>query len=348
MSTKKNIKEYTFEILNQELDSVQQSKKKDIKKISDIFGRTQDVKGITAEEIEKLFFKSIDVSDKNSWEFLLEIYSRFYNRTKAKKQKEILQLIDTEIKKRLDPFITVNNINSVVTSAIGCDQSDLSEDTFNKFDDFCKEKNYSIQEGIAYLYVTLLIAARRISSSNDSVAKIERKIFSRFAEGDKNDPLFVKSIKKSLFDGKFAEKFKEITYLYDGFDEELTRLTKECNSKGEIISSKSTEIRDLKENISKLNDEISQKSLEIKDKESKITDLELALNKANDRNEYNENLYKQQFLSYKRNLSDKLKKELQLEIEGLEDISDTLSAVQKEKIQRRIDRIYKIIQKIGE
>ena len=46
MSSKKNKKEYTFEILCNEFDSIQKSKKRDIKKIADIFGRVQDVKEI--------------------------------------------------------------------------------------------------------------------------------------------------------------------------------------------------------------------------------------------------------------------------------------------------------------
>lgn len=349
MSNKKNKKEYTFDSLSQELDSIQQSKKKDIKKISDVFGRVQDVKGIKKEEIEQLFLKSISASDKNSWEFLLEIYSRFYNRFKAKKQKEIIQLIETEIKKRLDSFITSNDITSIASSIANEGKSGLLEECFDKVDVFCKEKDYLTQEVIAYLYVVLLIEARRIYSPNDViVAKIERTIFIRFAKGDNSDPLFVKGIKKSLLDGKFAEKFKEITYLYDGVDEELAKLKEDNRSKKEIIFSKSAEIRDLKENILKLNDEISRKSQEVKDKETKIAELNLLVSKIDDRNEYNENLYKQQFLSLKRSLVDKLKKDLQLEIEGLEDIADTLSDAQREKVQRRIDRIYKILQKVGE
>ena len=101
-------------------------------------------------------------------------------------------------------------------------------------------------------------------------------------------------------------------------------------------------------NVVQKNDEILRKNQEIKDKETKIEELNLLVSKTDDRNEYNENLYRQQFLSLKRSLVDKLKKDLQLEIEGLEDIADTLSDAQREKIQRRIDRIYKILQKVGE
>lgn len=79
-----------------------------------------------------------------------------------------------------------------------------------------------------------------------------------------------------------------------------------------------------------------------------IEEYEIALQKANDRNEYNENLYKQQYLSLKRGLVSKLKQDLQLELDGLKDIADTLNDTQRAKIQRRIDRIYKIILNIGE
>lgn len=345
----KNKKKYTFDSLVQELDSIQQSKKKDIKAISDIFGRIQDIKGLKKEEINTLFYKAINLLDKDSWKFVLEIYSRFYNRMKVKSQKEMILLIEDETKKRLNAFLAPNEINSIVSSIVDEGRSLLFEERLNKFDEFRKEKDYSKQELISYLYVVLLIVARKLYLSNDAIiAKIERKLFIGFAISDKNDPLFVKNIKKSLIDGSFCEKFKEITYLYDGVDEELVQLKEEISSKNGIISSKLAEIKELNENISRLSNEMSVKTQDIKDKENKITELESLVSKTDDRNAYNENLYKQQFLTLKRNLVDKLKKDLQLEIDGLEDIAETLTDAQKEKIQRRIDRIYKILQKVGE
>lgn len=349
MSKKKNKKEYTFDSLCQEMDSVQQIKKQDIKKISDIFGRVKDIKGIKKEEIEILFSKAINLSDKNSWEFLLEVYSRFYNRTKVKKQKEVIKLIEEEIIKRLDSFVD-SSINSIVSNIANEGKSDALEKGFNKLDSFCKEKGYLKQEVIAYLYVAMLISARGLYSSNNDaiIAKVERKIFVEFAKEDKADPLFVKNVKKSLIEGRFGEKFKEITYLFDGVDDELIQLKEDNKVKKEIITSKLSEVNGLRDDVSRLEDEISKKTQEIKNKEEKIIELELLVSKTDDRNEYNENLYKQQFLSLKRNLVEKLKKDLQLEIEGLEDIADTLSDAQKEKVQRRIGRIYKILQKVGE
>lgn len=82
--------------------------------------------------------------------------------------------------------------------------------------------------------------------------------------------------------------------------------------------------------------------------EQKNLELQQLVERLENRNEYNENLYKQQYLSLKRNLVSKLQNDLRLELDGLEDIADGLDEVQKTKIQRRIDRIYKIIQKIGE
>lgn len=349
MNSKKNKKEITVNALNQQLDSINQSANISTKKVADIFGRIQYIKNIRKEEIKGLFFKAIKISNKNSWEFLLEIYSRFYNRTKVKTQNEIIQLIELEIEKRLDPFVSQNDISLIVSSIAINGKSDLLEEKFNNLKVFCKEKDYLFHESITYFYIILLIVARRAYMSNYAIfAKIEREIFIRFAEDDNNDPLFIKSIKDSLIDGKFAKKFKEITYLYDGVDEELVKLKSDNNEKKEIIITKLDEIKVLKENNFRLNDEILQKTQEIKENKRKISELELLVSKTDDRNEYNENLYRQQFLSLKRNLIEKLKKELHLEIEGLEDIADTLNNVQREKMQRRIDRIYKIIQKVGE
>ncbi len=349
MNSVNNKKDFTFRELESELISIQTSGKKDIKKISDIFCRVYNIKEITKEEVEKLFFKAINVSDNNSWKLLLEIYSRSYNRAKSKKQKGIIQLVEIEIKNRISSFISVNEINTVITSVLDDGRCDLFIGYLDKIDEFCEEKELPQQEMVAYLYIIILIIVRKLyPNESGAEIKVERLFFAKFAKNDKNDPLFVKNIKKSFFDDRFDIKFKEMIYLYDGVEDEVSKLKADNNRKTEIIFTKTEEISKLKEESFNLNNEILKINQVKKERETEIDNLRLLVAKTNDRNEYNENLYKQQFNSLKRSLVEKLKKDIQLEIEGLEDIADTLSDMQREKIQRRIDRIYKILQKIGE
>lgn len=349
MSSKKNTKQYTYESLCAELDVLQQSNKTDAKKISDIFGRIQDIKSLKNAEMESLFYKVINISGKEAWAFLLETYSRFYNRTKVKKQKEIIQLIEIEIKNRLASLFTPSDIDAIITATVKNGSCTLLEEKFDKIEGFCKEQDYFLQEVIAYIYIYLLVVAKKRYPSNDSLAiKLEKALFLRFGKGDKNDPLFVKDIKKALFDGKYAEKFMEITHLYSDIDNELAQLRIENDKNKELVRSKSVKIGALNEEVLHLSNKLARKNQEVVDYEEKIKALAASIKKLEDRNEYDENLYKQQFVSLKRNLVEQLKKDLELEIEGLEDIADTLNDIQKEKVQRRIARIYKAIQKIGE
>lgn len=347
-NNKNNKKEYVLDDLIRELDAFNQTENKDYKKIADVFCRIQNINNIKDEEIRRLFMQAVELLDKNVWMFLIEIYSKFYNR-KYKKQKTIIQLIERQTEKKLEGFMTASDINSIVLAVATYRQDNLFKDYLDNFNEFRESKGYSEQELVTYLYVALLIATRRTyPAGNDMIAKIERGLFIIFAEENKSDPLFIKNMKKSLITGKFAEKFKEVTYLYDGVDEEIAKLKEDISLKENDIASKSAKIENLNEDISQLNDEKSRQANIIEDKEARISELEKLVTEIENRNEFNENLYRQQFFSLKRSLSEKLKKEIQLELDGLEDISDTLSDKQKEKVQRRIDRIYKIIQKIGD
>ncbi|MCI5790566.1 MAG: hypothetical protein MR239_01585 [Clostridiales bacterium] len=349
MSNKNDKTFFTFESLSQELNEINAEKKIDVKKISDIFGRVQDIKNIKKDEIAALFLNAVNVSGKDSWKFLFEVYSRFYNRKKVKHQQKIIQLINKEIEKRLSFFITSNDINIIMSSVADGRNSKLLDERLNKLDNLCKENGYERREILAYLYIGFLIGAKRNYPSNDSaINNIHRMLFVYFAKIDKFDPLFVKNIKKSFFDGKECEKFKELTYLYNGVDKELIKIKVQNDNQKNLIDAKSKEIEQLKNNILQLNEQTAENAQQIQNKQTLINELELSVKKLENLNEYNENLYKQQFISLKRNFVDKLKKELQLEIEGLEDIADTLNETKKEKLQRRIDRIYKILQKVGE
>lgn len=345
----KQVAECNFKTLIQQLEQLQKSEKTEIYKLSDVFGRVQDVKSIKSEEIERLFNESMKIAQKDSWKFILEVYSRFYSRKKVKAGTLIVSLLEKEIKDRLKAFIDSEEINVIVSSIYNETGFSLFQKKLINIEEFCKENNYSKCELIVYLYLILLISSKKMyPSDNKNTIILERVFFSKFAEADEHDPFFVKSIKKYFFDDKYPLKFKELTYLYDGVDEELKTLRFEKERKQATIINQMAEIKELSGEITNLNGVLLEKEQLITDKNKEIEDLKQLVSKVDNRNEYNENLYKQQFLDLKRNLVEKLKKDLQLEIEGLEDIADTLNDVQKVKIQRRIDRIYKILQKIGE
>ena len=161
METKQNKKDVTFDGLLQELDKANDSKKIEIKKVADIFGRINNVKDIKKEEIITIFDKVISITGKQAWKFLLEIYSRFYNRQKEKKQKEIISLIEIETQNRLECFIKKEETREIIHSIANNDKSLLLMRKFGMIDSFCNEKKLSKQELVAYLYLNFLILARK-------------------------------------------------------------------------------------------------------------------------------------------------------------------------------------------
>ena len=75
-TVKKNKKTWSYEELITELQEVKNSKKVEIHKIANIFGRANECKGIKKEEIEVLFKLAMEKAGAESWKTLLEIYSR--------------------------------------------------------------------------------------------------------------------------------------------------------------------------------------------------------------------------------------------------------------------------------
>lgn len=347
MSDKKNKKTITMELLCKELDDITKTGKVDINRYADIFGRINDVKDAKNDEIERLFYNIIKVADKKSWEFLFEIYSRFYNRNKLKKHFLIIDLIYREIEHRMSDVIlpkTMSDLDSFVVNG------DIREFEYicDAIEEYCNKRNALKCEYVAYLYIYLLMRTNKMCPGNiNEMVKIERVFFVKFAKENK-DFLFVKNVKKAFLDGKYEKKFKELTYIYEDIDREFSCLKNENSVQKQVIYDKNVRIKELEENNDKLEEDIRKKSCELKSKSERISELEALVTKTDNRNEYNENMYKQQFITLKHSFVEKLKKDLKLEMEGLEDIADNFEDAQKNKIYRRIDRIYKILCKAGE
>lgn len=347
MSEKKVKEEILFEGLLKQLNELQNSDKKDIKKISDIFGRFQEVKGINVKEIEKLFNTAISVAQKDSWEFIIETFSRLYYRKDVKNKEKVLSFIEDEVKKKVSTFIEKNEIDEIFYALNNNDNS-LLKNKLKQVDIFCKDNNFPKTELISYLYVLFVHVSIKYYSNTKAILKAQRILFTTFADRDKHDSYFVKNMKRSFLEEKSTLKFSEVTYLYEGIEEDLDSIQAENEHRKETIKERNLEISGLNKEIELLKKEILDKQSMLDEKEKQLTEQKGLNDKADRRNEFNENLYKQQYISLKNELIEKLKNDLQPEIEGLETIAEALDEVQKERIQRRITRIYKLLQKLGE
>lgn len=349
----KKEKNISVEILLEQLGAVEDVQAKDLKKIADVFGRIQEIKSISFDDIEKLFICAKEKAQGEFWKVILEIYSRFYNRNKVKVSSAVISLIKTEIKERLSKIIDVEVLEHAIREIDSDNELRLITEIVSLVKEKVKESNAEnliAPEVISYLYVYCLIEIKScyVSDYLEKATKVERCLFSAFACEDKNDPLFVKSVRRAIVEDRYAEKFMEMTHLYGGVLEEITQLYAINQKRAEIIGNNAEEINMLKNKIDLLQQNIEEKAQYIQECEEQISELKTDMHKADNRNEYNENLYKQQFLALKKSLIDKIKNDLKLEIDGIENIAENLSDVQRERIQRRLVRISKVLQKAGE
>ena len=345
---KKNKKAWTYEELVTELQAVKNSKKVEINKIANIFGRIKDCKGVKKEDIETLFRASMEKSGDDGWKFLLEVYSRFYNKGAAKNIDKIISLIKNETESKLGSVLSIDEINSAILEM-------KSGEGRKKLEKLCssikpKKEKEPIIIDIALLYIFLLIKTKELipMDFSEQIRVIERIFFECFAKDVKNDPLFVKEMKDSIISGTAFEKMREMTHLYQGVEDVLAELQENNERDRLTIKEKIARIVQLENHIAELEEVCRQNNLLIQNQQNQIAELNRLLTETDNRNEFNENMYEQQFQSLKRSFIEKVKKGLKLEVDGLEDIAEGLDENQRKKIQRRIDNIYKFLQKMGE
>ena len=180
------------------------------------------------------------------------------------------------------------------------------------------------------------------------IRNIEEYIFELYGIPDKNDKFYIKTITKSLEEDKAKTLFYSFVGMYEGTTNQISSLEDEKGRLQLVIGDKNQEITSLNLSIEKLHNQIETQNEQLQINDSTIASLQKDLEAGSNRNEYNENLYKKQYESLKKGFIEKLKKDLKLEIQGLEDLADLLPDSSKIKIQRRIDNIYKILQKAGE
>ena len=169
------------------------------------------------------------------------------------------------------------------------------------------------------------------------------------AKVENNDPLFVKNIKRSLFENKHQEKFAEITHLYNGLCERNDELEQRNIKLQQILNELANERSELETTVMRLNEALQENKDKIEEVNRELETQKNINDKQNDRNEFEKNKYQQQAYAAKRTLVEQLTTALRFELEGIEEVADKLSDEKcRTKIHRRIDRIWQIIQKIGE
>ena len=345
---KKKKEQVTIEGLLDKLTVESQKPKININQIANVFGNYKDIKGLKKETLKELFDKAVDAAKDDGWIFVYEIYSRFYYRDKVKYFDEIVFLIKSFIEPIISQAIEINELNHLISNIASQECSGKIKQLWETIDESINENNSAKILSLWYLYLIIKVKEIYRSDFQKILNVALRSFLSFFGKEDKLDPLCVKELKG--FDGKekYIHKFFNLTFLFEGTDVEINELKTTITENREIISAKIYEIKQLNSEVETLQKLVADKTETIENNLKEIEQLKQDVSKSDNRNDYDRNLYEQKFISLKRNLVEKLKKDLRLEIEGLEDIAETLTDIQREKIQRRIARIDKILQKVGE
>ncbi len=349
MSNKQQ-KKLTYAEITEKIDSLQfsdKSKSKDFITLTNTFCKLKDIKGIKENEIEILLDNCIIKTNNDYWKFLLEVFSRLFYKSSATKNKavdKILFYLGKVIEKKFSVYLDKNVLNKVIieNSKIEYIKAYISA--------LQKSTGFEQNEYVALIFMLLLLIANRLlgQEKNLGIRNIEKAIFELYGVPDKNDKFYIKSITKSLTENKAALLFYSFVGMYEGTTLQISNLEDEKIRLESVIRDRNQEISLLHASLEQLSNQLETANQQIKDMDLRIETLQKDLEAGTNRNEYNENLYKKQYESLKKGFIEKLKKTLKLEIQGLEDLVDLLPDSSKSKIQRRIDNIYKILQKAGE
>ena len=350
MMAKKQQKKLTYAEIIEKIDSLQftdKSKSKDFITLTNTFCKLKDVKGLKEDEIESLIEKCLEKTNRDYWKFLLEVFSRFFYKSSVAKNKtedKVLFAICGVIIRRFGIDLDRNLLNQTII------ENNKAQFVKSYILNLQQSTGLEQNEFIALAFILFILTANRIlmQDRESGIRNIEKYIFELYGTPDKNDKFYIKSITKSLEEDKVGVLFYSFVGMYEGATSQISNLEDEKMRLQQVIGDKNQEITSLNSSVGQLNNQIKMLNEQLQINDSTIASLQKDLEAGSNRNEYNENLYKKQYESLKKGFIEKLKKDLKLEIQGLEDLADLLPDSSKIKIQRRIDNIYKILQKAGE
>ena len=343
--------ELTYTDILKDLSALELKEKPDIHKIANIFGRVQELKECPLESIEELFVIVKEKAGDELWKFLIEVYSRFYMRTKM--SEIIPQRITAFIEKELILSISEDALMEKIDECIDRTYETKSRTYLKSFWETIKKQNNDsehYQKKIALTYIIFLIRLKKKLpyAYKEIITVTIRSFVEIFSDCEKNaDVYYLKTFRRAFLDDKLKEKANELIGLYYGLEDDLESFRAESKQRYEVIQEKLGIIATLKSENDDLKQCIVEKDELISKQQDSILALEKDVRTADEVNDLNENIYNQQVASLESSILEELQEKLKLEIEGLETISNSLTGSAQAKLNRRIDNIKRIIQKLG-
>ncbi len=341
-------KKLTYEEIVEKISGLaftEKSEAKDLVSLINTFCCLQKAKIGSSEDIGSLFDICVSKAGENDWKFLLEVFSRLFYKYDLTKKKPVNTILFGLYKTIVKKFGDVLDENALKNAAVSHDPAAIK--------DFAKRLERSAKFGeeefLALLFMLLMLTCNRLSSNRDSdILLIERSIFELYGTGNSKDKYFIKTIVNALKGSNVRSDLYPLVGLYEGASQEILQLEEEREKLSNRLTEQDAKIQSLLSELSALQNKIRNLNAGIDEKDARIVSLENELQEITDRSEYKEILYKKQYETLKKSFVKNLKKSIQLELQGIEDLTESLSDSTRSKIQRRLDNIYKIMQKESE
>ena len=191
---------------------------------------------------------------------------------------------------------------------------------------------------------------------NEFTLLLERKIIEYFVAqyGDKKDIKIMNYFPTNVLGNRvqntsFIPTLYGYSYLFKGLDEKVTLLEVKNNNLLLQKENLQEQVSLQKKEINNLESTICEKDIIISDNNNMIMKLNNNINVLEARLDNEKGNMESGYEEMKKSLLTTVKKELSFEIEGIEDIIEFIPEDKKNRIQKRIDRINKIlIEKLGE
>lgn len=347
MAEKQN--KYTYEEVAEKIKNfkiAEKGKPKDLSALTNIFCKLQYIRSLKSDEAERLLNDCFSKTGENYWKFLLDTFSRlFYNNplNDSKKKKSaniILCVLLKAIENKFGETLDKNTLRKIIT-----------ENDPVQIKNFASELEESVpfgkEEFLALLYMLIMLYGSKflVQNRDCGMINIEKCFLELYSLPDSKDKYLVKAIINAMKGSNSRVNFYPFVGLYDGTARRIMELEEKIATQEKLIYAKKEEIRIQHSEIINMQDNARMLVADIKNKEMQISSLENELKMGKDQNEFNENLYQKQYETLKTEFIKDLRKKLFLELQGLEDLSDSLSEEKKNKIQRRLENIQKILLK---
>jgi len=349
----KNEKVINFEDIKskiQELKFDEKTEKKDFLELVALFFSIKEIKGVEDFQVEELFDYAINKLGSRYWRFLLEIFGKIFYDNKSNYSKILQKLIKSKVEKSLVDIVDNNQVNVIIAHLI-------SDDGYFELKDYIEtnisnkklDKNKQIEViSLFYIFVLLKIKMQNSSLNKTIINNAQKAYIESFSAEDKEDLFSIKRNIRALLKNEHKSKFYDSSFLYEGLTEKNYDLNKEINKLNTMLINRNSQMVNLNEVLRQKESEIISLKNEVLEKLGIIESLQQDLSAMNNRNDFDKNRYEQQYKTLKKSFTDKLRSDIKLDIQGIEDIAEGLGENTCLKIQRRIDNIYKTLQRNGE